>query len=336
LPEYLLLIVERVSEAIVRIETPAGDASGTIIDGLGNILTTYGVVEGYSKVVVHTKDKSTFTATVVGFDEIRDIAIIKANAEEGRQFESISLSVRQPVAGEEIFTVGFPLELRSAGALTAGRVLDIDNSGGRSLLRTDFAVPAETSGGAAVDREGNFVGVPTANIIGAVNVGFVIPGYDIAGDLVLLKNGAKILRPEGTPGPGPVATIAPTGSPNGTDDHGDGRTSATSVDLTIANTPLIIEGRLETPSDIDTFRFQSLNGETFVFNVNFLVRGSIVTAIGHPRMVLYGVTPASPLAVDDRAGTLLYVTRGGTMYLDVFSNNTQNFGGYRIVAERVR
>ena len=65
--------------------------------------------------------------------------------------------------------------------------------------------------------------------------------------------------------------------------------------------------------------FEGDPGETFSFNANYLLRGSLVTATGHPKMVLYTTFPSMPLAIDDRGGTLIYVTSEGPMYLDVSS-----------------
>ena len=65
--------------------------------------------------------------------------------------------------------------------------------------------------------------------------------------------------------------------------------------------------------------FQGDPGETFSFNANYLLRGSLVTATGHPKMVLYTAFPSISLTIDDRGGTLIYVTSKGAMYLDVSS-----------------
>ena len=65
--------------------------------------------------------------------------------------------------------------------------------------------------------------------------------------------------------------------------------------------------------------FQGDPGETFAFNANYLLRGSLVAATGHPKMVLYTTFPSMSLAIDDRGGTLIYVTSEGPMYLDVSS-----------------
>ena len=65
--------------------------------------------------------------------------------------------------------------------------------------------------------------------------------------------------------------------------------------------------------------FEGDPGETFSFNANYLLRGSLVTATGHPKMVLYTTFPSMSLAIDDRGGTLIYVTSEGPIYLDVSS-----------------
>ena len=68
--------------------------------------------------------------------------------------------------------------------------------------------------------------------------------------------------------------------------------------------------------------FEGDPGETFSFNANYLLRGSLVTATGHPKMVLYTTFPSMSLAIDDRGGTLIYVTSEGPIYLDVSSESS--------------
>lgn len=73
-----------------------------------------------------------------------------------------------------------------------------------------------------------------------------------------------------------------------------------------------------------------------MFNANYLLRGSIVTATGHPKLVLYETDPTMPLAVDDRAGALIHVSTGGAMYLDVSAYSTRLTSDYMVVVDRVR
>lgn len=52
-------VIERVRGAVVRIETPVGVGSGTIINADGVILTNYHVVEGYDTVTVKIGSRQT-------------------------------------------------------------------------------------------------------------------------------------------------------------------------------------------------------------------------------------------------------------------------------------
>jgi len=60
-----------------------------------------------------------------------------------------------------------------------------------------------------------------------------------------------------------------------------------------------------------------------------------VTSIGHPKLMLYNVSSSTPLATDDRAGMLLYVTEGETMYLNVSSYSASLTSDYMITVVRV-
>lgn len=61
-----------------------------------------------------------------------------------------------------------------------------------------------------------------------------------------------------------------------------------------------------------------------------------MTAIGHPKLVLYSSSPSAPLAIDDNAGDLFYkVAVGGRIYLDVSSYKASLTSSYRIVVDRI-
>jgi len=140
-----------------------------------------------------------------------------------------------------------------------------------------------------------------------------------------------------TPAP-PTPTAVPTPTSTSTsfvvDDHGTGRFSATDINLTVSNS-IKIYGRIGHRGDVDTFSFRSSNGETFAFEAVYLLRGAMVTAIGHPKLILYNVSASTPLAIDDHGGNLFYATGGGTMYLDVSSRSTSLTSDYMIVVDRI-
>jgi hypothetical protein len=78
-------------------------------------------------------------------------------------------------------------------------------------------------------------------------------------------------------------------------------------------------------------------GDSMVFEANYLENGSLVSAYGYPKIVLYRTSPSSPLVVDNGAGYISYsVVNGGTVYLDVSSKTSVQTGEYRVVVHRVR
>jgi hypothetical protein len=146
-------------------------------------------------------------------------------------------------------------------------------------------------------------------------------------------------RPVWTLSPPPTSTPRPTSTPVVIDDYGDNRFTAASAYLTVANSPLRFTGEIGTPGDIDSFSFRSSSGDSFVFEANYLSRGAIVTATGHPKLVLYRTSPSTPLEIDNQAGDLSYYAEtGGTIYLDVSSRHpsAKFTSSYRIMVYRLR
>ena len=161
------------------------------------------------------------------------------------------------------------------------------------------------------------------------------------------KPTATRVRPTRTPRPTqgptwtprPPPTPRPTSTPVVIDDYGDNRSTAASVYLTVANSPLKFTGEIGTRGDIDSFSFQSWSGDSFVFQANYLSRGSIVTAVGHPKLVLYRISPSTPLEIDNSAGDLSYrAETWGTIYLDVSSRHpsAKFTSSYQITVSLVR
>ena len=168
-------------------------------------------------------------------------------------------------------------------------------------------------------------------------VGFTVSERTIKNHLTTLKSGSYVVIPTPTPRPTRTPTPKPTRTPFVFDDYGDNRFTAASAYVALGGSPLVFSGEIETPGDVDTFSFPATFGDSFVFNANYLLRGSIVTATGHPKLVLYSISPSTPLAVDDRGGDLsCSVTVGGTIYLDVSSYSPQFTSSYQIVVHRIR
>uniref|UniRef100_A0A7N0U944 Uncharacterized protein n=1 Tax=Kalanchoe fedtschenkoi TaxID=63787 RepID=A0A7N0U944_KALFE len=62
------------------LEVPQGSGSGFVWDKNGHIVTNYHVIRGASDLRVTLSDQSTYDAKVVGFDQDKDVAVLRVNA----------------------------------------------------------------------------------------------------------------------------------------------------------------------------------------------------------------------------------------------------------------
>jgi len=166
---------------------------------------------------VRIDDSYTVSGTVLGFDQLKDIAIVRVNV-GSRSLTFVPLFDRRPDLGEEITTIGYPLVslvgLQGESTLTRGAVSAIRPINGQTVIQTDAPINPGNSGGAAFDRIGRFIGIPTSKLEEANDFGFLVPGFDIASQIQQLKRGYRLAFP--TPTPFPTATPRPTSTPRPT------------------------------------------------------------------------------------------------------------------------
>lgn len=168
----------------------AGVGSGVIFDPRGYIVTNYHVVQGASKVEVVLDNKRHVYATVVGYDEYTDLAVLKIPSsyitpQMVAQFgNSAALQ-----AGEPAVAIGNPAGLDFADTVTSGvisatqrtmPVIDEANGavlGDETVLQTDAAINPGNSGGPLCNIEGQVVGINSSKIVarGFEGMGFAIP-----------------------------------------------------------------------------------------------------------------------------------------------------------------
>ena len=159
-----------------RVVPVKGQGSGVILSDNGFIVTNAHVVEGARDVDVTLHDGRTFKAVVVGESKVRDLAILKIDAEGLNPIEmgdSESLRV-----GRFAIAIGNPLGLGST--VTYGMVSAIDRTIQsqktflEGLIQTSAQINPGNSGGALVDSHGRLIGVPTAMIPWSQGIGFAI------------------------------------------------------------------------------------------------------------------------------------------------------------------
>lgn len=165
--------------------TSAASGSGFVITADGYILTNYHVIENASSITVSMYDGTTYQASLVGYDESNDLAVLKVEAEN--LVPVILGDSDQLNVGDSVLAIGNPLgELTfslTAGLVSAkDREVTMSNSVTMDLLQTDCAINSGNSGGALFNLYGEVVGITNAKYSSSSsssasidNIGFAIP-----------------------------------------------------------------------------------------------------------------------------------------------------------------
>lgn len=145
-----------------------GLGSGVILTPDGYIVTNNHVISGADRLEVTLNDNSTYNATVIGNDEMTDLALIKIDA-TGLPVIPVGDSDALRV-GEWVLAVGNPFGLTSTvtSGIVSAKARSISDAthsrsmGVESYIQTDAAVNPGNSGGALVNLRGELVGINTA------------------------------------------------------------------------------------------------------------------------------------------------------------------------------
>lgn len=168
--------------------------SGFVIDGDGQILTNYHVIQNAERIMVKFADGRSLQARVVGIDPDTDIALIKVdatnlpvapmgNSETLRVGEWVC-AIGNPLAYEHTVTVGVVSYL--------GRKLfdsSLDN-----YIQTDAAINFGNSGGPLINGRGEVVGINSAISQRASNIGFAVPINEARAILPQLRTQGRVAR----------------------------------------------------------------------------------------------------------------------------------------------
>lgn len=200
-PEHITIPEELVDErGMVKI----GGGSGFFAASDGLILTNRHVIsDPESEYAVIWLEKK-YPCTILARDPINDVAILKIavkNAPVVTLGDSSKIEL-----GEAVIAVGNALgefqNTVSAGIISGlsryitafgeipGKAQEL-----RGLIQTDAAINPGNSGGPLVNIEGKAIGINTAVVFGAQNIGFAIPINHARRDLEDLKKYRRIRKP---------------------------------------------------------------------------------------------------------------------------------------------
>lgn len=182
-----------------------GGGSGFLVSEDGYILTCAHVLEDpEAEYTVILDPEHKFSAKVLERDPLIDVGILKI---EGKGFPFLELGDSSKIQlGEQVIAVGNALgefeDTISAG-IVSGISRKITAWGGivpkattlRGLIQTDAAINPGNSGGPLINMEGKVIGINTAMVMFAQNIGFAIP-INYAKDLLEeVKKFGKRRRP---------------------------------------------------------------------------------------------------------------------------------------------
>lgn len=182
-----------------------GGGSGSIVDPDGIILTNKHVIlETDAEYTVIANDDKKYSAKVLARDPINDIAILKIDARGLPAMElgdSSRLQLGQTVIsignalGEFTNTVSTGVVSGLSRYITAQAGLHGHTEELRGLIQTDAAINPGNSGGPLIDLNGKVIGINSATVIGAENIGFAIPINTAKRDLADVKKHGRIIKP---------------------------------------------------------------------------------------------------------------------------------------------
>ena len=204
----------------MRINTNISTGSGAIFDTQGQtayIITNHHVIEDASRVTVTVNDSDHYTATVLGSDSTRDLAVIRICCGQFRKLDFGDASRLEP--GDEIIAIGYALGFQGEATITRGIVSAIryDAEYRSDVIQTDAAVNPGNSGGPMLSMDGKIIGINTFGY-DETQSGRPVEGlnFAISGTTVQsLIPGLRTVSAQPTPTPFPTRRPTPTPSYRG-------------------------------------------------------------------------------------------------------------------------
>jgi S1-C subfamily serine protease len=164
-------------------EIPEGSGTGFVWDDQGHVVTNYHVIQTASSAQVTLQDHSTWDATLVGYDDQFDLAVLHVEAPRELLQPIVVGTSGDLRVGQRVFAIGNPFGLDQT--LTTGVISGLDREirsvGGSTItgvIQTDAAINPGNSGGPLLDSAGRLIGVNTAILSSSgasAGVGFAVP-----------------------------------------------------------------------------------------------------------------------------------------------------------------
>lgn len=168
----------------------AGVGTGFFISDRGEIITNHHVVDGAQAlwVKIPSLGKIIVDVELIGTCPERDLALLRVTQDSLNQIKALLATIPYLQIGDsdlvrrsdEILALGYPLgttqiSLKSTSGVVSGR----EHIGGRNLIQVSAAINPGSSGGPAVNASGQVIGITCSGVMGAQNVGYIIPSNEL-------------------------------------------------------------------------------------------------------------------------------------------------------------
>lgn len=182
-----------------------GGGSGFLVSADGMIITNKHVVSRDDvDYTVFTNDGKSYLAKVLARDPVQDLAVLKVEGDA--PFPSVKLGNSEHLQiGQTVIAIGNALgEFRntvSVGVISGlGRTITASDGQGsvetiEDVIQTDAAINRGNSGGPLLNLAGEVIGVNTATVLQAQNIGFAIPSDRAKRGLYQVRELGKIVYP---------------------------------------------------------------------------------------------------------------------------------------------
>ena len=202
-------LLAKVGPSVVTIETGRatssgvfnGAGSGVVLDDTGLILTNAHVIQGADSISVTFYDGAVHEATLIGSFPSEDIALVHATDVVGAVPAELGSSDALRV-GDDVVAIGNALNLGGSPTVTVGivsatnRSISAPSVSLRGLIQTDAAINPGNSGGPLLNASGEVVGVNTAIVNDAQNIGFALAIDNVKPLVDELRDGNGTLTPD--------------------------------------------------------------------------------------------------------------------------------------------
>ncbi|MDI2091844.1 Do family serine endopeptidase [Commensalibacter oyaizuii] len=172
--------------------------SGFVVDPAGWIVTNYHVIKDADQITVTLQNNRVLKATLHGYDERTDLALLKVNSKTPLVPTHFGDSDQSKV-GDWVLAIGNPYGL--SGSVTSGiissRGRDIEQGPYDDFIQTDAPINKGNSGGPLFNMKGEVIGINTAIFSpsgGSIGIAFAIPSNEAKGIIEQLRHSGKVAR----------------------------------------------------------------------------------------------------------------------------------------------